>query len=116
MHIALSVPNSEGQTLLVTTKEPSKKLLLPATAQVVDEEQLKLEDNTLWTNQPSDEFLYMVTGQLFEEEQDKQTFMDEDPGPYFSPKDKNILLRQLEEKFIFTIIRVLIFSLTMNRL
>ena len=75
VHIALSFCNSEGQIVLATLKEPSNKLLLPATTQPLHEGQLELKHTTLWPHQPSDEFLYIINAHLSKEEQDYEVEM-----------------------------------------
>ena len=69
VHRTQPFPNAEGQTVPVPMKEPSNELMLPATAMALNEEPLKPDNTTPWSNQPFHEFLYAVTPQLFEEVQ-----------------------------------------------
>ena len=57
MYAALSSPYSDDQTVPATMKEPSDKLLLQATTQPWDEEQLKPKAATPLCDNPTDEFL-----------------------------------------------------------
>ena len=52
IHTALLFPNYVGQPLPAAMKESSNKLLIPATVQALDKEQLKSKDTTSWPSQP----------------------------------------------------------------
>ena len=74
-------------------KEPSDKLLLPVTAQALNEAQLEPKDATPWQNHPSDEFLYESLSKCQRKNKTTRYPWMKTLNHYFSPYDVDILLR-----------------------